>query len=103
MDLRAEGALRDAASAGLTLVRADNATGFRGVYHNERYSKPFKARLRRGGKLEILGCHATAEEAALAYARALGSEDSKARPLHELLSAWVRGCRSGCRSAWDEV
>ena len=82
MDLRgaAARALRDAASEGLTLVRAlDNATGFRGVYHDARAkSKPFEATLCHGGKLEYLGRFAAAEEAALAYARALGPEDSKA-------------------------
>ena len=56
MDLRgaAEGALRDAASEGLTLVRAsDNATGFRGVYYDKTMkSKPYQARLSRGGKQE---------------------------------------------------
>ena len=61
--------LRAVAREGLTLVRADNATGFRGVSRNEgSKSKPFQARLRRNGKQESLGYYATAEEAALAYA-----------------------------------
>ena len=80
MDLRgaAERALRAAASEGLTLVRAsDNATGFRGVKHGERRSKPFQALVWRNGKMQHLGRYATAEEAALAYARELGPEDSK--------------------------
>ena len=67
MDLRgaAEGALRAAASEGLTLVRAsDNATGFRGVKHGERRSKPFQALVWRNGKMQHLGRYATAEEAA---------------------------------------
>ena len=66
MDFRgaAEGALRDAASEGLTLVRAsDNATGFRGVKHGERRSKPFQALVWRNGKMQHLGRYATAEEA----------------------------------------
>ena len=71
-------ALRAAASEGLTLVRAsDNATGFRGVKHGERRSKPFQALVWRNGKMQHLGRYATAEEAALAYARELGPEDSK--------------------------
>ena len=50
MDLRAEGALRDAASAGLTLVRAENATGFRGVHiAKPGHPKPYHAS-RRDGK-----------------------------------------------------
>ena len=72
--------LRVAAREGLTLVRAVNATGFRGVCHHEkRSSNPFEARLRRGGKLESLGSFATAEEAALAVARELGTETSTRR------------------------
>ena len=51
MDLRAaaERARRDAASEGLTLVRADNATGFKGVTRNERKSKskPYVATLKK--------------------------------------------------------
>ena len=68
MDLRgaAERALRAAASEGLTLVRAsDNATGFRGVKHGERRSKPFQALVWRNGKMQHLGRYATAEEAAI--------------------------------------
>ena len=63
MDLRgaAERALRAAASEGLTLVRAsDNATGFRGVKHGERRSKPFQALVWRNGKMQHLGRYATA-------------------------------------------
>ena len=72
-------ALRAAASEGLTLVRAsDNATGFRGVKHGERRSKPFKAERRRERKKDLLGYFTTAEEAALAYARELGVDGSKA-------------------------
>ena len=56
---------------------SDNATGFRGVKHGERRSKPFQALVWRNGKMQHLGRYATAEEAALAYARELGPEDSK--------------------------
>ena len=66
--------LRAAARDGLTLMRADNATGFRGVCRSGRKSKPFKVELNK----EYLGYYATAEEAALAYARALGPDGSKA-------------------------
>ena len=72
--------LRVAAREGLTLVRADNATGFRGVARNEKAckSKPYQAYLNHNRKQQHLGYYATAEEAALAYARALGPEGSKA-------------------------
>jgi len=50
-------------------VRAsDNATGFRGVKHGERRSKPFQALVWRNGKMQHLGRYATAEEAALTTA-----------------------------------
>ncbi len=53
-------ALRAAASEGLTLVRAsDNATGFRGVKHGERRSKPFQALVWRNGKMQHLGRYST--------------------------------------------
>ena len=74
----AERALCAASSEGLALVRANNASGFKGVMRDARKSKSFQARLNRGGKLECLGSFATPEEAALAYARALGPEGSKA-------------------------
>ena len=48
---------------------SDNATGFRGVKHGERRSKPFQALVWRNGKMQHLGRYATAEEAALAYVR----------------------------------
>ena len=82
MDLRgaAERALRAAASEGLTLVRAsDNATGFRGVKHGERRSKPFQALVWRNGKMQHLGRYATAEEAALAYVRPPASSGPRTR------------------------
>ena len=59
---------------GLALVRAENATGFKGVCRNGSASKPFKAQLWHGGRHNHLGLFATAEEAALAVARFLGPE-----------------------------
>ena len=58
-----------AEAARLSLVRAENATGFKGVYPSNNVSKPFKA---RDGRHNYLGSFATAEEAALAVARFLG-------------------------------
>ena len=63
-----------AAEEGLALVRAENSTGFKGVYRGGAKSsagKPFKAELRN----KSLGYFATAEEAALAVARFLVPKD----------------------------
>ena len=55
---------------GLTLLKADNKTGYFGVYHNNPGKpKPYLARVSRGGKKVLLGSFATAEEAALCIAR----------------------------------
>ena len=53
---------------------AENVTGFKGVSRTGNASKPFQAMLRREGRDKYLGTFVTAEEAALAVARALGSE-----------------------------
>ena len=59
-----------AEAEGLTLLAADNKTGYFGVYLNSPgYPKPYTAQVRRGGKLMTLGFFATAEEAALCVAR----------------------------------
>ena len=71
-----------AEAEGLTLVEADNKAGYFGVRHNpQARSKPYQARVRRGGKDVSLGRFATAEEAALRVARSqapplVASEDS---------------------------
>jgi len=70
--MTAEEALRQAEAEGLTLVRAEgsHSTGYRGVGFNRgNASQPYKATVKRSGKTVILGNFATAEEAALAYAR----------------------------------
>ena len=64
-----------ATAEGLALVRAENSSGFKGVFRPSRKSstsKPFEAQLTHGGRQKYLGTFATAEEAALAVARALG-------------------------------
>ena len=76
--MTAEQAVAAAASEGMALVRADNATSFKGVCRHEGRASRSEARLKRGGRLESLGRFATPEEAALAYARALGPDGSKA-------------------------
>lgn len=56
---------------GLTLVRANTTGGYRGVkYDANCASRPYYAQIGEGGKAKSLGYHATAQDAALAYARA---------------------------------
>jgi hypothetical protein len=53
-----------------TLLKADNKTGYFGVYlTNPGKPKPYQAQVKRGGNKESLGTFATAEEAALCVAR----------------------------------
>ena len=63
--LTSEEARQQAKAEGLMLLVADNTAGYFGVGHNTGRSKPYEARVRRGGKLVRLGYFATAEEAAL--------------------------------------
>ena len=73
-----------AAAEGLTLLRAENPTGFKNVSRDDRYSsKPFQANVWHGGRSNHLGLFATAEEAALAVARFLGPEGAAAAPTPE--------------------
>ena len=58
-----------AEAEGLTLLVADNKTGYFGVCHHPDHAKPFEAQVRRDGKVVSLGSFATAEEAALCIAR----------------------------------
>ena len=69
-----------AESEGLALLRAENTTGFKGVFFTNNATKPFKAELTRGGRKNNLGTFATAEAAALAVARFLGPEGVAAQP-----------------------
>ena len=53
-----------------TLLKADNKTGYFGVYLNSPgYPKPYQAQVKRSGNKVHLGNFATAEEAALCVAR----------------------------------
>ena len=72
-------ALRQAAAEGLTLQPGDNASGFKGVTFSSSKSRPYQAQVRRGGKALQLGSFATAEEAALCYARDAASAASAAK------------------------
>ena len=60
---------QQARAEGLTLLKADNKAGYFAVYHHSGNPKPYKAQVRRGGKLVHLGSFATAKEAALCVAR----------------------------------
>jgi hypothetical protein len=62
--------LQQAQAEKLTLRVAENKTGYFGVILDKPgKSKPYKARVTRGGKLVHLGYFATAKEAALCVAR----------------------------------
>ena len=69
--------LQQAQAEKLTLLVAENKTGYFGVYHHaigkaKPYlvkAKPYEARVSRDGKQVSLGSFATAEEAALCIAR----------------------------------
>ena len=58
--------MAQAAAEGLTLQSGSGVTGYKGVRFN---GSLYAARKTRAGKQVYLGSYATAEEAALAYAR----------------------------------
>ena len=64
-------AVQQAEAEGLTLLESDNSSGYKGVSFNGKrnVTKSYHAKLKRGGKSVSLGYFATAEEAALCYAR----------------------------------
>ena len=69
----AQAAVRQAEAEGLTLQPSDNAAGYHSVRKDDRTrseNNPFTAVGRGGSEGVYLGCFATAEEAALAVARA---------------------------------
>ena len=71
----------DAEADGLTLVKADNKTGYYGVKLNQTSStNPYVARVKRGGKIVYLGSFATAEEAVLCIARSPEGRAAAKRP-----------------------
>ena len=68
--LTSEGARKQAQAEGLILrMAASNATGYLGVDKRKSPDLPYAARITILGKKVILGCYATAEEAALSIAR----------------------------------
>jgi hypothetical protein len=101
-----------AAAEGLVLQRsAKNATGFMGVSHDGRSglkgpgSKPFAAYgIRANGRRTHLGCFATAEEAALAYARAINAVEAQEQNTTEGKTSSKRRRTSGAQhSDTDEA
>jgi len=79
--LTAEEALQQAEAEGLTLLRSGSSTGYKGVGVDSRLKcKPYAADVRRGGKNVHLGRFATAEEAALCYARASAAQAAAPQP-----------------------
>ena len=68
--MTSEEARQQAQAEGLTLLVADNKTGYFGVYLSDPGGpRPYQAQVKRGGKMVHLGRFATAEEAALCVAR----------------------------------
>ena len=68
--MASEEARQQAQAEKLTLLVAENTTGYFGVRLDKPgLSKPYQAQVWRGGKKAHLGMFATAEEAALCVAR----------------------------------
>jgi len=77
----AEEALRQAEAEGLTLLKSESSnTGYKGVTFMSSRSRPYQAQVRHGGEKVTLGSFATAEEAALAYARSPEAQAAAAAP-----------------------
>jgi hypothetical protein len=78
--LTSEEAWQQAQAEGLTLTKADNMTGYFGVYlSNLNYPKPYQAQVRCGCNTVHLGSFATAEEAALCVARSPEGQEAAER------------------------
>ena len=73
-----EEARRVAEAEGLTLVRSNNITGFKGVGCNPNTQGRYQAHMRQDGKQVCLGSYGNPVQAALAYARQLGPMGSAA-------------------------
>ena len=64
----------------MLLIKAENTTGYFGVYlSNPGKPKPYQVQVRRGGKQVSLGSFATAEEAALCVARSPEGKEAAER------------------------
>ena len=80
--LTAQEALQQAEAEGLTLLKSESRTGYRGVTirSDKGRSKPYNVHVYHGGKEVHLGRFATAEEAALCYARTPQAQAAAAAP-----------------------
>eukprot|EP00964_Phaeocystis_antarctica_P044929 scaffold25824_cov58-Phaeocystis_antarctica.AAC.4 len=79
--LTSEEARQQAQAEKLTLLLADNSTGYYGVSHRPGQPKPYQARASRGGKdVGLIGHFATAQEAALYVARSPEGRAAVERP-----------------------
>ena len=79
--MTADEALAQAEAEGLTLARSDNQSGFRHVaVRPENKARPYEASVTRDGKKAHLGLFATAEEAALHFARTPEAQAAVALP-----------------------
>ena len=85
--LTSEEVRQQAQAEGLALLVADSKTGYFGVHLNPGKTKPYQARVKRGGKYVHLGSFATAEEAALCVAR---SPEGQAAAKRAAASALLR-------------
>ena len=103
-----------AEAEGLTLFKADNTTGYFGVYLQTKpgFPKPYQARVRRGGKEVSLGSFATAEEAALCVAQSSEGQEAakskalrtaKKRPAAAASAQQVAAKVQSCRAAEGDV
>ena len=83
--LTSEEARQQARAEGLSLLKAGNKSGYYGVnVANPGQPKPYRAKVWRGGKTECLGCFATAEEAALCFARSPEGQGAAERAAPQL-------------------
>lgn len=100
--LKSEEALQQAKAEGLSLLKANNKTGYFGVQVDPRsQSKPFSARVWCDSKSTCLGYFATAEEAALFVARSPeGRAAAQKVAAHaESVTLRVQENRTGCFGA----
>ena len=73
---------QQARAEGLTLLVGENKTGYLGVRHEPKSKRnPYRAQVRRSGKIVSLGSFATAEEAALCVARTPERQAAAQRPV----------------------
>ena len=95
-----EQVLAAVASEGLALVRSRCKSGYKNVTKAGSAAKPFKMTMRHKHTHFHLGVYATLEEAALAYARAVGPEQSREEAAaYEQVSFFSTGTRHRAAAA----